>query len=85
MGRPTIVSTDALTGIGTPSSAPVIVADGADAWVAACLRLLDDPAFAAALAARGRPFALEHFSWAARLRALDALLPAARPSQSKDA
>jgi polysaccharide biosynthesis protein PslH len=85
MGRPTIVSADALTGIGTPSSAPVIVADGADAWVAACLRLLDDPAFAAALAARGRPFALEHFSWAARLRALDALLPAAYPSQSKDA
>jgi hypothetical protein len=49
------------------------------------LRLLDDPAFAAALAARGRPFAIEHFSWAARLRALDALLPAACPSQSKDA
>jgi len=76
MGRPTIVSTDALTGIGKPGMAPVIVADGVDAWIAACLRVLDDPASAAELAKGARPFVKEHFSWAARLRALDALLPA---------
>jgi sugar transferase (PEP-CTERM/EpsH1 system associated) len=80
MGRPTIVSTDALTGIGRPGMAPVIVADGADEWVAACLRVVEDPASAAELAAGARPFVIERFSWAARLRALDALLPAcARP------
>ena len=75
MGRPTIVSTQALTGIGTPETTPVIVADGADAWVAACLHLLDNPTSAAELAARARPFVITHFSWAARLRTLDALLP----------
>ena len=75
MGRPTIVSTHALTGIGTPDITPVIVADGADAWIAACLRLLDNPSSAAELAARARPFVIEHFSWAARLRTLDKLLP----------
>jgi sugar transferase (PEP-CTERM/EpsH1 system associated) len=75
MGRPTIVSTPALTGIGRPDVTPVIVADSADAWVAACLRLLDDPASAAVLAARARHFVIDHFSWAARLRTLDALLP----------
>jgi len=79
MGRPTIVSTNALTGIGKPGVAPVIVADGADAWIAACLRVLDDPASAAELAAGARPFVIEHFGWAARLRALDALLPACAP------
>ncbi len=75
MGRPTIVTTDALTGIGAPDVTPVIVADGADAWIAACLRLLDHPTAATELAARARAFVIEHFSWAARLRTLDALLP----------
>jgi sugar transferase (PEP-CTERM/EpsH1 system associated) len=82
MGRPTIVTTDALTGIGKPGVAPVIVADGADAWIAACLHLLEDPASAAALAARARPFVIDHFSWAAQLRALDALLPSTYSPQS---
>jgi glycosyltransferase involved in cell wall biosynthesis len=75
MGRPTIVSTDALTGIAAPDVTPVIVADSADAWIAACLRVLDNPAHAAELSARARPFVIDHFSWAARLRSLDALLP----------
>jgi hypothetical protein len=56
---------------------PVIVADSADMWIAACLRLLDDPASAASMAARARSFVIDHFSWAARLRTLDALLPSA--------
>lgn len=85
MGRPTIVTPDALTGIGKPESAPVIIADDADAWVTACLRVLDDPASGAELAARARPFVIEHFSWAARLRALDALLPSPCPPQSGQA
>lgn len=76
MGRPTIVSGDALTGIGKPGVAPVVVADDRAAWIAACLRILDEPASTAELAARARPFVLENFSWDARLRALDALLPA---------
>lgn len=84
MGRPTIVTTEALTGIGPPGVTPVIVADGAEAWVAACLRVLDDPASAAALAARARPFVIEHFGWDARLRALDALLPSACARQVEE-
>lgn len=83
MGRPTIVTTDALTGIGRRGIAPVIVADDAEAWVAACLRLLDNPAVAADLAARARPFVLNHFSWTSQLRALDALLPSACPPRSR--
>ncbi|HUN40008.1 MAG TPA: TIGR03087 family PEP-CTERM/XrtA system glycosyltransferase [Acetobacteraceae bacterium] len=79
MGRPTIVTSEALTGIGTPDATPVIVADGADAWLAACRRLLDDPDSAGAVAARARAFAIEHFGWDARLRALDALLPFCAP------
>jgi sugar transferase (PEP-CTERM/EpsH1 system associated) len=81
MGRPTIVSAHALTGIGTPDITPVITADSVDEWVAACLRILDEPAPSAALAARARPFVLDHFSWTARLRTLDALLPSAFPVQ----
>jgi sugar transferase (PEP-CTERM/EpsH1 system associated) len=77
MGRPTIVSTPALTGIGSPDVTPVIVADTADEWIAASLRLLDDSASAAALSARARPFVIDNFSWAARLRPLDALLHSA--------
>jgi sugar transferase (PEP-CTERM/EpsH1 system associated) len=77
MGRPTIVSPGALTGIGTAETTPVVVADGADEWIAACLRLLADPDAAAALAARGRPFVIDRFNWAERLRPLDDLLPAA--------
>jgi len=78
MGCPTIVSTHALTGIGRPETAPVIVADSAEEWVAACQRLLDDPALAAALRARARPFVIDHFGWDACLSQLDALLPAAQ-------
>ncbi len=84
MGRPTIVSAHALTGIGTPDCTPVITADSAEAWVAACLQILDEPASAAALAARARPFVLEHFSWNARLRTLDELLSSAWPVESLD-
>ena len=83
MGRPTIVSTRALTGIGTADVTPVIVADSADEWIAASLRLLDDSASAAALAARARPFVIDHFSWAARLRPLDALLHSACSVQAE--
>ncbi len=84
MSRPTIVSVHALTGIGTPDTTPVITADSADEWAAACLQILNEPAAAAALAARARPFVLEHFSWNARLRTLDELLPAPCPLQSLD-
>jgi polysaccharide biosynthesis protein PslH len=77
MGRPTIVSSAALAGITAAEDAPVIVADGAEAWIANCLRVLDDPSFAAAFAARARPFVISHFSWAAQLRSLDDLLPPA--------
>ena len=76
MGCPTIVSTHALTGIGTPDTTPVIVADGAEEWIGACLRLLDDPSLAASLKVRARPFVIEHFGWDACLSRLDALLPA---------
>ena len=84
MGRPTIVSAHALTGIGTPDTTPVITADSADEWVVACLQILDEPASAAALAARARRFVLDHFSWTARLRTLDELLPSACPIQFLD-
>lgn len=84
MGCPTIVSAHALTGIGTPDTTPVITADSADEWVATCLRILDEPASTEALAARARPFVLDRFSWNARLRTLDELLPATCPVQSLD-
>jgi sugar transferase (PEP-CTERM/EpsH1 system associated) len=80
MGRPTIVSTHALTGIGTPDVTPVIVADGAQAWIAACLRVLDDPSSASAQAARARAFVTDRFGWPARLRSLDALLSSVYPA-----
>jgi sugar transferase (PEP-CTERM/EpsH1 system associated) len=74
MGRPTIVTTEALTGIGTPGRTPVIVADGVEPWIEACVSVLQDPASAAALAAGARRFVAESFSWDARLRTLDTLL-----------
>jgi sugar transferase (PEP-CTERM/EpsH1 system associated) len=75
MGRPTIVSSGALTGIGAADTTPVIVADGDSAWIAACLQLFNEPDTVAALKARGRSFVIEHFSWDERLRVLDSLLP----------
>lgn len=74
MARPTIVSPEALTGIGRPEETPVVVADGAEMWLAACRRVIADPASAAAIAAHARPFVLDRFSWTERLRPLDALL-----------
>jgi sugar transferase (PEP-CTERM/EpsH1 system associated) len=74
MGRPTIVTSHALMGIGVRDSTPVIVADSVDAWVSACLGILNNPLTVAPLAARARPFVIDHFDWATQLRPLDALL-----------
>lgn len=74
MGRPTIVSRNALTGIGAPENTPVIVAEGDEAWIKACIGMLEDPAAATALGKKGRPFVQDLFSWPARLGALDTLL-----------
>lgn len=74
MGRPTIVSPHALTGIGAPDTTPVIVADSAEEWIKACIEVLEDPAAATALGERARPFVRGRFSWAARLETLDGLL-----------
>jgi sugar transferase (PEP-CTERM/EpsH1 system associated) len=81
MGRPTIVTSHAQTGIGLPSRTPVIVADGAEAWVSACLEILDNPSTAVGLAEHARSFVIEHFSWASQLRPLDALLASAGAEQ----
>ena len=74
MGRPTIVSPYALTGIGAPETTPVIVADSAEEWIKACIGVLEDPAAATTLGERARPFVRGRFSWAARLETLDSLL-----------
>ena len=85
MGRPTIVTTQALTGIGLPDATPVIVADTTDAWIGACLEVLDNPTSVAALATRARPFVIDHFSWEAQLCPLDLLLASACPEQRQAA
>ena len=72
MARPVVVTADALEGIGAAPDREVLLADGAEAFAAACLRAAG-PA-GAAIGQAGRQRVLADYIWAERLRGFDALL-----------
>lgn len=74
MARAVVASPAAAEGIDHAGT--LHVAEGADAFGGAVLRLLDDPDTAAALGAAARARVIARYSWDARLAPLDALLEA---------
>jgi len=74
MGRPVVVSPEALEGIEAAPGRDVLLATGEEGLARACV----DAAGPAgpAIGAAGRRCVVEHYAWPARLAALDALLPA---------
>ena len=72
MARPTVVTSDALTGIAAQPGSEVLLADGAEAFAAACCDVIETGAPGIGDAARARIVA--SFIWAEKLRGYDALL-----------
>jgi sugar transferase (PEP-CTERM/EpsH1 system associated) len=72
MGRPTVVTAGALTGIGAVPGREVLLADAAEDFAAACLEAAGSGGDAIGEAARQR--VLSDYVWAQRLRGFDALL-----------
>jgi sugar transferase (PEP-CTERM/EpsH1 system associated) len=74
MGLPVVGTTSATQGVEGEPGRDFLLADSVDDSVAAILGLLEDPAAARELGARGRRFVEERYDWEATLRPLDALL-----------
>jgi sugar transferase (PEP-CTERM/EpsH1 system associated) len=73
MAKPTVVTPEALRGLGAEPGREVLVADGADAFVGATLAALDAGA-AAPLGARARAWVRREHRWDACLDGLEALI-----------
>ncbi len=82
MARPAIVTSDALEGIDAAPGREVVLADDADAFAAACVRLAADRDAGDAIGRAARARVLADYDWSARLRGFDALLAAARHTES---
>ncbi len=72
MARPVVVTRDALEGIAAVPEREVLLAEGAEAFAAACLRARGEGMAAVGEAARSR--VLADYVWAQRLRGFDELL-----------
>jgi glycosyltransferase involved in cell wall biosynthesis len=77
-GIPVVTTHIAAAGMGASSGEQLLVADGDEEVANQAVRLLCDPAFSAALAARARTFVLREFSWPTILPQYEAIVvPAA--------
>ena len=76
MGRPVVVTPDALEGIDATAGEELLLGDGAEAFAARCLEAARPEAAAIGLAARR--LIERSYSWAGRLRGFDGLLGAPR-------
>ncbi len=74
MARPVVVTPDALEGIGATPGEEVLLADGAEAFAAACLHAAGPAGAPIGLAARRR--VLADYIWEERMREFDELLHA---------
>jgi len=74
MSKATVVSPQALAGVGARPGEDVAVADGPAEWAAAVLGLFGDPARRRRLGASGRAFVEEHHHWERCLRPFAGLL-----------
>jgi sugar transferase (PEP-CTERM/EpsH1 system associated) len=74
MGLPVVGTTAATQGVGGVPGQDYLIADGADAQVAAVTSLLGDSTKRGRLAAAGRRFVAAHYDWGARMASLDDIL-----------
>ncbi len=81
MGRPVVVTRDALEGIDAVPGEEVLLAEGAEAFAAACVAAARPGSAALGQAARAR--VMSDYVWAERLRGFDALLGTPADAQSK--
>jgi sugar transferase (PEP-CTERM/EpsH1 system associated) len=72
MGRPTVVTSDALEGIAAEPGRELFLADGAEAFAAACLEAAGPKGAPMGMAARAR--VLADYAWPSLLTRFDALL-----------
>ncbi|MBN8902036.1 MAG: glycosyltransferase, partial [Rhodospirillales bacterium] len=74
MARPVVVTSGALEGIDAIPGRDLLLADAAEAFAAACCRLVERPDLAAALGAAARARVVAHYDWATCLAGFDDLL-----------
>jgi sugar transferase (PEP-CTERM/EpsH1 system associated) len=74
MGRPTVVTSGALTGIDAVPGTHVLLADTAETFAEACIELVTNATLSQDLGRAARKLIDEAYSWPARLAAFDALL-----------
>jgi glycosyltransferase involved in cell wall biosynthesis len=75
-GAPVVTTTVGLEGIEAEPGRDVLVADTAEAFAAALVRVLRDPGLAAEIGARGRRLAEARYDWRVALAGLDRVYPA---------
>jgi hypothetical protein len=63
MGAPVVSTTIGAQGLGLAHERHLLLADGADEFAAATLRILSDPGAAAHMGQRGRAHVHQHFRW----------------------
>jgi len=78
LGKAVVATSISTGGLFARSGEDLVVADGAEAFAAACLELLADPARSARLGAAGRRAVCERFSWDRAAAGLEEELAAAR-------
>jgi sugar transferase (PEP-CTERM/EpsH1 system associated) len=74
MGKAAVASPQALTGLGAQAGTHVLAAAAPSEWVAAVLRLLEDPALRHRLGTAGRHYVEERHRWDSCLEPFAALL-----------
>ena len=79
MGRPVVSTSLACEGLDLAGGHELLIADGAEAFAAATVRLLRDPAQRAALGAAGRQAVEGRFTWPTVLAGLEPLLAGEGP------
>jgi glycosyltransferase involved in cell wall biosynthesis len=82
MGVPVLTSRAAAGGVDAVDQEHFIVADGANQVAAAVLRILEQPAERARLAAAGRARMLSHHAWPRSMQRLDAIIAACLESRA---
>jgi glycosyltransferase involved in cell wall biosynthesis len=83
-GAPVVATAIANRGVQGVPDRDLLVADTAETFAAAVLRLLDEPALAVRLAQAGRAFVEQHFRWESHAARLAAIYAAQQQSNKEE-